>query len=106
MKLKLLLIATVMTIASSAFAQWFPARATAVVLPLQVQVQIFNPYYEPIACRGQVIGQTSYGQIVANSFFDAFIPAGQVRFGYVFTNTFNPFVAGRADIVCNFIRYY
>lgn len=104
MKLKMLILGFVLTTTTSAFAQFFPARATAVVYPTQVIVDIFNPHYEPIACRGQVIGQTYFGQIVQNGFFDAFIPAGAVRRGFVYTSFQNPFVAGRADIVCHFLR--
>jgi len=106
MKLKMLALVFVLTTASSAFAQFFPARANAVVLPLSVTVEIFNPYYEPISCRGQIIGQTYQGQVFAQPFFDGFIPAGQFRTAAIFTNQFAPFVFGRADIHCQFVRYY
>ncbi len=104
MKLKMLILGLILTATTSAFAQIFSARAMAFVTPLEVAVEVFNPYYEPIACRGQVIGQTVHGQILANGFFDAFIPAGAVRRGFVYTNVYNQFVGGRAEIVCNFLR--
>ena len=104
MKLKMLILGIILTATTSAFAQFFPARASAVVYPAQIVVQIFNPYYEPIACRGVVIGQTYFGNIFQNPFFDGFIPAGATRIAYLNTNLNNPFVAGRADIVCSFIR--
>lgn len=104
MKLKILILGLILTATTSAFAQFFPARVHAVVLPGQVSAQIFNPYYEPIACRGVVIGQTYFGQILQNGFFDHFIPAGVTRFAYLNAPFNNPFVFGRADIVCSFLR--
>lgn len=104
MKFKMLVLGLVLTAATSAFAQFFPARATVLVYPGQVLAQVFNPYYEPIACRGQVVGQTYYGPILQTAFVDNFIPAGAVRTAFINAPFNNRFVAGRADIVCSFLR--
>ena len=106
MKLKSLIVAAFLTVTTSAFANWFPARANVSVLPGQVAVEVFNPYYEPIICNGQVFGQTSYGQVFNAFFAEQFLPAGGYRFAYVQTTPFAPFVGGWANIHCRFARFW
>ena len=106
MKLKALFFALVISMTSTAFAQFFPAKAYVTVLPGQVTAQVLNPYYEPIICSGQVFGQTAYG-VVYNAFFaQQFLPAGGYRFATVIANGFNPFVTGWANIHCRFARFW
>jgi hypothetical protein len=106
MKLKALFIALVITMTSTAFAQFFPAKAYVTVLPGQVTAQVYNPYYEPIICSGQVFGQTAYGAVYNAFFAQQFLPAGGYRFATVNTNGFNPFVTGWANIHCRFAGFW
>ena len=107
MKLKALLIALSVSLAStSAFAQWFPARINMLVLPGQVSAEVFNPYYEPIICRGEVYGQTIQGPVFNAFFIEQFLPAGGFRYAFVQTTPFAPFIGGWANIYCRFARFY
>ena len=106
MKLKALIVALVMTLTTSAFAQFFPARAQVTVLPGQVSVQVFNPYYEPIICNGQVFGQTAAGPVFTTFFAEQVLPIGGYRFAVVTANAFNPFVGGWSNIHCRFARWF
>lgn len=105
MKLKALALFSLL-ISSTAFAQWFPARAHVTVFPGQVAVQVFNPYYEPIICNGQVFGQTMRGPVLTSFFAEQFMPAGSYRFAYVQTTPYAPFVNGWANIHCRFARFF
>ncbi len=106
MKLKVLFIAAVLSLfTSSAFAQFFAGRVNVQVLPLQVSAQVFNPYYEPIICSGQVYGQPAYSPMLTTFFAEQFIPAGGYRFAFVQTMPHNPFVRGWANINCRFARW-
>lgn len=105
MKLKLTIVALLITLASSAFAQFFPSNPNVTVLPGQVSAVVFNPYYEPIVCSGQVFGQTARGPVFNAFFVEQFMPAGTSRFATVVTNVFNPFVTGWANINCRFVRW-
>jgi hypothetical protein len=106
MKLKFL-AAFVLTsmLTSSAFAQFFPARAVVVVLPGRVSVEVYNPYYEPIICSGQVFGQTFAGPLYNTFFHEQYMPAGTTRFAFVQTLVNNPFVHGWSNILCRFARF-
>lgn len=68
MKLKMLILGIILTATTSAFAQFFPARVSAVVYPAQVVAQIFNPYYEPIACRGSCYWTNIFRKYFPESF--------------------------------------
>jgi len=89
-----------------ASAQWFPGRINVIVLPGQVSAEVYNPFYEPIICNGQVFGQTMYGGILNAFFIEQFLPVGTNRFAYVQTTPFAPFVSGWANIHCRFARLY
>ena len=104
MKLKLSIIALLITFASSAFAQYFVANPAVTVLPGRVSVEVYNPYYEPIICNGQVFGQTFAGPIYNAFFAEQFMPAGTSRFAFVQTTPYNRFVGGWANISCRFAR--
>jgi hypothetical protein len=106
MKLKSLVVAALLCMATSAFAQWFPARVYVTVLPGQVTAQVFNPYYEPIICNGQVFGQTAHGPVFNAFFAEQFMPAGDYRMAFVQTTPFSPFVNGWANIHCRFARFW
>jgi hypothetical protein len=106
MKLKSLLAVALFTLTTSAFAQWFPARVQVTVLPGRVTAQVFNPYYEPIICNGQVFGQTVHGPVFNAFFAQQFLPAGGYRFAFVQTTPYSPFVNGWANIQCRFARFY
>ncbi len=107
MKLKTLLVLSFLAAFSSqAFAQFFPAQANVAVNSYQVTATIYNPYYEPIICNGQVFGQTYYGQVLTASLIEQYMPAGANRFAYVYTNAYAPFSTGWANINCRFARYW
>lgn len=106
MKLKALLVTLFLTLTTSAFAQWFPARVVVVVLPGQVAAQVVNPYYEPIICNGQVFGQTFSGPVFTTYFTEQFLPAGGFRYAYVQTTPLLPFATGWANIHCRFARFW
>jgi hypothetical protein len=86
-------------------AQFFSPNPTIVVLPHVVTAQVYNPYYEPIACQGYAFGRSYWGQ-VAQSWFADIIPPGAYRFATVTANPYNNrFVSGWAQINCRFLRY-
>lgn len=87
------------------FAQNFPARAQVFVTPARVYVDIYNPYYEPISCSGQVFGQTMHGQLITSYFFHPRIPAGGVIHHFVYSNVMSPFVTGWSNVFCHFLRF-
>ncbi|MBA2404015.1 MAG: hypothetical protein H0V66_04520 [Bdellovibrionales bacterium] len=108
MKLKVLIFALVLTLTSSAFAQFFLANPSVTVTPAQVSAEVFNPYYEPIICNGQVFGQTAAGPVFHAFFAEQFMPAGSYRYAVVTTNPYNfyqRFVGGWATIHCRFARW-
>lgn len=107
MKLKALFVACLFVVLSSqAFAHWFPGQAFVSVNPGQVTAQVYNPHYEPIICTGQVFGQTYSGAVFTTYFAEQFMPAGHYRYAFVYTNPYNPFVRGWANINCRFARYW
>ena len=106
MKLKALIFALIITLSSSALAQFFPAKAFVTVLPGQVSTQVYNPYYEPIICNGQVFGRTAYGAVYNAFFVEQLLPAGAYRYAVVNATAFNPFVGGWANIHCRFARIW
>jgi len=95
-----------MSFSLSARAQWFPARTNVLVLPGQISAEVYNPFYEPIICNGQVFGQTMYGGILNAFFIEQFLPMGSNRFAYVQTTPLDPFVGGWANIHCRFVRFF
>lgn len=101
---KVLLALSALMVAVPAFAQYFPARAYVTVLPGQVTAEIFNPYYEPIICNGEVFGQTVAGPVFHSFFYEQLLPAGGYRSALVRADLRNPFVHGWANIHCRFIR--
>ena len=104
MKLKLAIVALLITLTSSAFAQYFMANPAITILPGRVSVEVFNPYYEPIICNGQVFGQTVAGPVYNAFFAEQFMPAGSYRYAFVSTNPYNRFIGGWANIRCRFAR--
>ena len=105
MKLKLAIVAFLITLNTSAFAQFFVSNPAVTVLPGVVSAQVYNPYYEPIICNGQVFGQTYRGPVFNAFFAEQFMPAGSYRYAVVTTNGFNPFIGGWANIRCRFARW-
>jgi hypothetical protein len=89
-----------------AFAQYFPAQAYVTVLPGRVTAQVYNPYYEPIICNGEVLGQTFFGPVYNAYFNEQFLPAGGYRYAFVQTLPTNHFVNGWARVFCRFARFY
>lgn len=106
MKLKALFIVLTFTVMTSAFAQVFPARVNVSVLPGQVTAEVFNPFYEPIVCSGQVFGQTVAGPVFNSFFLEQVLPAGDFRLAFVRADFRNPFVTGWANISCRFLRFF
>lgn len=107
MKLKAFAFALLLvSLSSSAFAHFFPARATVTVLPGKVTAVVYNPYYEPIICSGQVFGQTAHGPVYNAFFVEQILPAGDQRFAFVQTTPFSPFLSGWANINCRFARFW
>jgi hypothetical protein len=106
MKLKTLVLAACLSLlTTSAFAQWFPGQVRVSVLPGQVAFQVFNPHYRPIACNGQVFGQTVYGHVFTAGFFNQILPVGGFRMAYVNAVPYAPFARGWANIQCQFIGW-
>ena len=106
MKLKSLIVVTLLCLTSSAFAQWFPARTQVTVLPQLISVQVFNPYLSPVICNGQVFGQTLSGSIYSAHFVEQYINVGGFRFAYVQTTAYSPFVNGWTNIHCRYANYW
>lgn len=106
MKLKAVLFTAFLTLSTSAFAQFFPARAFVTVLPTQVSVEVYNPYYEPIICNGQVFGITASGHTFSSFFAEQYLPAGGYRYAIVRTNAFNVFVNGWPSIHCRYAHWF
>jgi hypothetical protein len=106
MKLKASLIALFLFASTSVFAQFFPAKAFVTVLPGIVTAEVYNPYYEPIICNGQVFGQTAYGAVYNAFFVEQLLPAGDYRFARVNALPMNPFVTGWTNIHCRFARFW
>ncbi len=102
MKLKALVLGLFLTLSTTSFAYWFPARVDVVVLPGQVAAQVINPYLQPVICNGQVFGQTVGGQVFTTYFVEQFLPAGGFRYAYVQTTPFLPFLTGWANIHCRY----
>ncbi len=106
MKLKPIITTAVLCLATSAFAQWFPARVQVTVLPGQIAVQVFNPFYEPLVCSGQVFGQTIHGPVFTTFFAEQVMQIGAARFAYVLTAPDAPFLTGWANIHCRYARWW
>lgn len=106
MKLKVYFVAVIVAMmTTSAFAQFFSANPTVTVLPFQVRAEVYNPFYEPIICNGQVFGQTAQGPVYNAFFAEQLMPVGSSRIAVVVTNGFNPFLGGWANIHCRFARW-
>ncbi len=103
MKLKSIIVATFICVSASAFAQWFPARVQILSLPGQISAEVYNPYYQPIICNGQVFGQTFHGPVYSSFFAQQILPAGGFRYAFVQTNAYSHFVSGWAEIYCQFL---
>ncbi len=102
MKLKSTIAGALLCLATTAFAQWFSARAQVTILPYQVAAQVFNPFYQPLICSGQVFGQTVYGQVFTTFFAEQVMPIASNRFAYVVTTPAAPFITGWANIHCRY----
>ena len=103
MKIKAIIAAVLMTVFSTAaFSQIIPARVNVTVLPLQVTLQVFNPFNRPIVCNAQVFGQTYMGPVF-NAFFNAqLIYPGTDRIAFVRAFPGNPFIHGYGNAYCHF----
>lgn len=97
----LALFAVVLAFASQAQAQWMSANANVQVYNTQVDVVVSNTLPTNLYCSGYIYGQTATGHVVTVSFNDI-IPPNQYRYGYAYTNPYNPFVNGWANIDCRF----
>lgn len=106
MKLRFFLVAFFLMSATSVFAQWFPARVNVVVLQGRVSAEVYNPFYEPIICNGQVFGQTAQGPVYNSFFTEQFLPVGGYRYAIVQTTPFAPFIGGWANIHCRLARFW
>lgn len=102
MRLKSLFAIALFTVTTTAFGYWFPARVNVVVLPGQVAAEVFNPFFQPIICNGQVFGQTVHGAVFTSYFAEQFLPIGGHRFAFVQTTPYAPFVHGWTNIHCRY----
>lgn len=85
-----------------ALADWFQARAYVNVRQLQVDATVNNNSSDAtMYCKGNVWGRTWYGYTFY-SYMDTYIPPGEYRVIYVYTNPSDPFVAGNASVQCTF----
>lgn len=107
--MKAIFFALLLSVSQLSFAQilphYFNGSTQVQILPLRVSVEVFNPYYEPIICSGQVFGHTFYGPTYNAFFLEQLIPVGHYRYAFVQTNNSNPFVNGWANIQCRFLRW-
>jgi hypothetical protein len=101
---KLITLLLMVMAALPARAQFFQANPSIAVYPHMVTAQIYNPYYEAIACEGYAFGQTYWGQ-VAHARFADILPPGSYRFATVTAHPYNRFVNGWAQVYCRFLRY-
>lgn len=106
MKLRSLIAVALLCLTTSSFAQWFPARVNVVVLPGVVSAEVFNPFFQPLICQGQVFGQTTFGAVFNSYFIEQFLPVGTSRFAFVQTNAFAPFINGWANIFCRYPGFF
>ena len=102
MKLKCIIIVSLLAFAGPTFAQWFPARVQVTVHPGQVAAQVSNPFILPIICSGQVFGQTAQGPVFTTYFAEQFLPVGGYRYAFVQTTPYAPFLTGWANISCRY----
>ncbi len=102
MKLKTVVLAALLSLSTSAFAQWFPGAVHVTVLPGQVVARVWNPNFAPIVCNGQVYGMTTFGQVFTTFFVEQLLPVGDFRLAYVNATTIAPFVNGWANIHCRY----
>ena len=100
--MKAFIIAALLSVSVSSFAQWFPATVRVTSLPGAVTAEVSNPYIQPIICNGQVFGQTVQGPVFNAFFAEQWMPAGSYRYAYVHTNAFAPFIGGWANIYCRY----
>jgi hypothetical protein len=102
MKLKALIFSLLVMISTSSFAQWFPGQVQVTVLPGYVSAQVFNPYYRPIVCSGQIFGQTAYGPVYSTYFVEQIMGVLEYRYAQVQTTPYAPFINGWTNINCRF----
>lgn len=103
MRLKSLVLAALICVTTTAFAQVGPGRIQVIVLPGVVKAEVYNPNYEPILCDGQVFGLTMAGFTHTAYFVQQILPAAGYRQATVIADFRNPFVNGWANIVCRFL---
>jgi hypothetical protein len=103
MKLKSLVCAIALTVTTSAFAQWF-IQPEIYITPELTIARVHNVWGRPVLCQGDVVAVTASGRWLS-AYFRDFVPMGQFREAYVFTNRFDPFLpsSGRANIWCNYL---
>ena len=103
MKLKALLVASLLMMATSAFAQWF-IQPEIYVTPHATVARIHNVWGRPVFCQGDVYGLTMRG-LWLRGWFSDIVPMGQFREAVVVTNGFDPFLPGhaRSNLWCNFL---
>lgn len=99
MKFKNLALALVLSaVTSSAFA-FFPAHVQWFVNPTVAVARVVNVWGYPVFCQGRVFGITANG-VPAHAWFRDFVPAGQFREAYLYTNGYNPFINAHSEVFC------
>lgn len=106
MKVKALVLFLMLAFSTGAFAQWFPATVHVTVLPGQVSAEVYNPYFQPLICNGQVFGRTIQGPVFNAFFAEQLMPVGSYRYAFVHTNAYAPFVSGWANIHCRYAGWF
>ena len=81
-----------------------PARAQVFVYPGRISVDVYNPYYEPITCSGQIFGETNWRQVMSSFFHHPLIPAGYSTHQFMIPYYGHFFINGWVNISCHFLR--
>ena len=79
------------------------AQANVFVNRTYVQASVFNHTNRPIVCSGQVYGRTINGVTLSAWMNNRVIYPRMNAQAYVYTNNFQPFLNGWANIWCRFL---
>ncbi|MGE3609888.1 MAG: hypothetical protein AB7I27_09915 [Bacteriovoracaceae bacterium] len=102
MNIKSIIFTALLSLSFSAFAQWFPGQANLSIYPGQISVQVYNPYPYPIVCSGTVFGVTYRGVTLNAMFAETVLPVGRFSYANLYTNPYDPFMNGWANISCRY----
>lgn len=82
------------------------ANAHISVSKLRVTATVINQGLRPIKCSGFTYGQTQSGFVASSWMNSQVLPPGGYAHFYVYTNAYNPFVNGWADVRCFYVNNF